>query len=240
MSHAMKPELLAMIGALSAAILTVAATLVWTRRMLAMERGIARILARVEELSEERHRQPRQKWKPEDTGQPKKEPRGDLDSLRSLIGKIPGETARQVQLVLQERQPEQPRLPGRQAAAALADHNPYEEPEDGLAQLLVIANRIVQQSSTTLEAFRTSAGVPATRVVAYPSSGDGMPLAFIVEHRGAHYAVPNVVKPARLPQDWFNRSEFGINDEIQQVFSLPRLLRRGDGYDVQEAGVFGR
>lgn len=236
----MKPELFVVIGALSAAILIVSATLAWTFRMRAMERRIARMLARVDELSEERHRQLRQKWKPEETGQSKKDLRGELDSLRSLIGKIPGETARQVNLVLQERQSEQPRLPGREGAAALAGRDRYEEPEDGLAQLLVIANRIVQQSSTTLEAFRTSVGVSATRVVAYPSSGEGTPLAFIVEHRGAHYAVPNVVKPARLPQDWFNRSEFGINDEIQQVFSLPRLLRRGDRYDVQEAGVFGR
>jgi hypothetical protein len=240
MSIAMRTELFVVIGALGAAILIISATLAWTFRMRAMERRIARMLARVEELSEERHRQPRQKWKPDETGQSKKDLRGELDSLRSLIGKIPGETVRQVRLVLPERQPEQPRLPAREGAGALAGRDRYEEPADGLAKLLVIANRIVQQSSTTLEEFRTSAGVSATRVAAYPSSGEGMPLAFIVEHRGAHYAVPNVVKPARLPQDWFNRSEFGINDEIQQIFSLPRLLRRGDRYDVQEAGVFGR
>ena len=80
----------------------------------------------------------------------------------------------------------------------------------------------------------------AIHVSPWPNAADGAPVAFIVEHGGSCYAVPNVIKPARLPQDWFNRSEFGVNDEIQRIVSLPRLRRRGNDYEVAMPGVFAR
>jgi hypothetical protein len=49
-----------------------------------------------------------------------------------------------------------------------------------------------------------------------------------------------VVKPARLPKEWFNRDDFGVNDEIRRVIVLPRLKRRGNEFEVEEAGVFAR
>lgn len=112
--------------------------------------------------------------------------------------------------------------------------------EDPVEKLLTIANRIVGQSSTTLEGFRESTGSLPLRISVWPDANESSPLAFIVEHRGSCYVVPNVVKPTCLPHEWFNRSEFGVNDQIQHVVSLPRLRRRGNDYDVQEAGVFSR
>jgi hypothetical protein len=112
--------------------------------------------------------------------------------------------------------------------------------EDGVAQLLSMANHIVQQTSISLDAFRARAGALASRVSAWPAGSESAPVAFLVEHRGVWYAVPNVVKPGRLPEAWFNRSDFGVNDEIQHVTSLPRLIRRGDRYDVEKTGVFAK
>jgi len=232
------------IGALVAAILIICASAALTLRLRALDRRITLALARFEGMIDERHRQPKQRpTRPEEPAQANRELRGALDSLRSMISRIPSDTARQVMTALEERSVQQPSAAAPQAIAIPVTDDVWDEPaepEDGLAQLLAIANRIVQQSSTTLDAFRASTGALATRVVAWPGSADGMPVAFIVEHRGAHYAVPNVVKPARLPKEWFNRSEFGVNDEIQRVLSLPRLRRHPAGYDVQEAGVFGR
>jgi hypothetical protein len=122
-------------------------------------------------------------------------------------------------------------------------YEPYDAPrpvEDATAQLLTIANQIVQQTPSTLEAFRASTRQLPVRVSAWPSAADGAPVAFIVEHRDSCYAIPNVIKPARLPQEWFNRSEFGVNDEIQRVVTLPRLRRRGNEYEVTVPGVFAR
>jgi hypothetical protein len=232
---ALSPLLPAMAGAFVAATPIIAVTLELNRRMSRLERQIARALTRFEQIDEGRDRSTNHRR--EDQGQPSKELRRELESLRSMIGRIPGETARQVKAAPPEPGGVPPSIPA-PAAHPLFEEPP--EPEDGLARLLAIANRIVQQSSTTLDAFRASAGSLATHVAAWPGSADGPPAAFIVEHRGSHYAVPNVVKPARLPKEWFNRSDFGVNDEIQRVVSLPRLRRRGDGYDVQELGVFGR
>jgi hypothetical protein len=226
----MKTELLLVIGAVVAAALIIAAIVLLMLRIRALGKQIARTLARFDELA-------RQKQKPEPAGPPAGEWRRELDALRSAIGRVPAETARQLEPALQKLRDVASAPPAR---AIQPRREEPAEPEDGVAQLLAIANRIVQQSSTTLDDFRASAGALARRVAAWPSSADGAPLAFIVEYRGEHYAVPNVIKPARLPKEWFNRSEFGFNDEIQRVVSLPRLRRAGDGYDVQEAGVFGR
>jgi len=233
LTNALSPFLPAIACAFIAAILIITVTVALARRIQGLERQIGRAVARFDkEEGRERHA----KHKPDDQEQWTRELRRDIESLRSMIGTIPGETARQVRAALSKET-------ATRSVPPPAAGEPYDEPaetEDVPARLLEIANRIVQQSSITLDAFRASAGSLATNVAAWPGSADGVPLAFIVEHRGAHYAVPNVVKPARLPKEWFNRSDFGVNDEIQRVLSLPRLRRRGDGYDVQELGVFGR
>lgn len=222
-------------GTLAAAVLLTCATVGLVLRLRSLERRIAQAVVRFDGVHE-KDREAKQKAKAEASGPSQKDLRDELESLRSLIKRIPGETVRQVQGALEKWSQEPAHV------SPPVDDLDYEpaEPQDAMAQLLAMANRIVQQGSTTLEAFRASTGALAMRVSAWPSSADGAPLAFIVEHRGAHYAVPNVIKPARLPKEWFNRSDFGVNDEIQRVVSLPSLRRRGDGYDVQQAGVFDR
>lgn len=223
------------IGTLAAAIGIIAAVTGLMHRVRSLESKIAGALLRLEAHAN-------QKPKVEDPRPSTRDFRAELDSLRSTIAKIPAETAQQVTSALQKSRDLGGVAPMRtvQARPPADRYDEPAEPVDALARLLAIANEIVQQSSTTLDAFRANAGALVAHVAAWPSSADGVPLAFIVEYRGSHYAVPNVVKPTRLPKEWFNRSEFGVNDEIQRVVSLPRLRRHGDGYEVQEAGVFGR
>lgn len=167
----------------------------------------------------------------------KNDVREQIASLRAAIEAIPAKVQQRVQ-----NSPQQHKAPPVSAAPA----RPYERyetqrpVEDATAQLLTIANQIVQQTPTTLDAFRASTRQLPVRVSAWPTAADGAPVAFIVEHRGACYAIPNVIKPARLPQEWFNRSEFGVNDEIQRVVTLPLLRRSGNDYEVAVPGVFAR
>lgn len=232
-------------GALTAAVLLIVAALAITLRMRSLENKLGRPLSKPEDASRERERAQNDKKKNDELVQTLSELRNDLKSLRSVVDRIANDTH-----TLRSRNSADSQSPSRHAMtapvprgnAAVPRDRDYDEPrvtEDGVAQLLSIANRIVQESPTTLDAFRASAGSIAGRVVSWPAA-DGTPVAFIVEHRGSYYAVPNVGKPARLPQEWFNRSDFGVNDEIQRVVSLPRLRRSGDKYDVQEAGVFAR
>jgi hypothetical protein len=221
---------------LAAAILIFAAVAALIFRSRRLEVQIRRALTRFDAVNEERRRHAQPQRKPYEPERLIRDLQGQLDSLRSMIARIPGDTARQIEAILPEWSPEQEVPP----PPRLSIPDDRLEPQDGLTQLLAIANHIVQQSSTTLDDFRASAGTLVTHVAAWPGSADCAPLAFIVEYGGAHYAVPNVIKPARLPNDWFNRGDFGVNDEIQRVLSLPRLRRHADGYDVQEAGVFGR
>jgi hypothetical protein len=156
----------------------------------------------------------------------------DLGSLRKSVDRVLSEAMR-----LRQQQSIDPPL----RPAARFDPEPDEMPEvfeDGVARLTAIANRNLHQNSSTLEAFEAKVEGLASRVWARPS--DVAPVVFIVEHRGVCYAIPNVVKPARLPESWFNRADFGFNDEIRDVISLPRLIRRGDNFDVEQTGVFER
>lgn len=229
-------------GALTASVLLVLAVLAFVLRLRNLEHRLSDVHTRLDSVL--RERKERDKGKRDEAPQWKQELRAELEPLRSAIGKVAADTQRLItHATSQRRFASDPASAARPAPAAVPHRETHDETrttEDAVGQLLSIANRIVQQSSTTLDAFRASAGSLAAHVSAWPTASDGVPAAFIVEHRGAYYAVPNVVKPARLPQEWFNRSDFGVNDEIQRVDVLPRLRRRGDGYDVQEPGVFGR
>lgn len=224
-------------------ILIVLAALAFVLRMHAFEKRIVALLALHHETRQDRDREQKGKGRRDELAQLKSELHNDLESLRSITRSIAADTQRL--LARANSQPPSSRetsAPPPRPSATVQSYDTYEEPraEDGVAQLLAIANRIVQQSSTTLDAFRASTGGLAANVSAWPNATENVPTAFIVEHRGAHYAIPNVVKPARLPKEWFNRSEFGVNDEIQRIASLPRLRPRGNDYDVQEPGVFSR
>jgi len=229
---ALSPEVL---GVLAAAVVITAAVFALMRRLRKFEMAMAQTLARLE-AAEERYRHAKEKT-PESREAPAGELRREIETLHAAIVTVPADTARLLEPAFRKMRDDASATPPRLGGPR---RDQYDEPEDGLAQLLAIANRIVQQSSATLDDFRITTGALTARVAAWPGSADGAPLAFIVEYRGQHYAVPNVVKPARLPKEWFNRSEFGFNDEIRRVVSLPRLRRVGDRYDVQEAGVFGR
>jgi hypothetical protein len=164
-----------------------------------------------------------------------------FESLRVQIERVPTATVR----LLPSTTPEPPpprNFPGQRPPSSAAS-TVYEErgrDEDLMPQLLNAANRIVQHGSTTLDAFSASGVAAGTPVSAWPGPGGGDAVAFIVKHRGSFYAIPNVVKPTRLPPEWFNRGEFGVNDEIHRVLSLPRLRQRGGKYEVEEPGVFAQ
>jgi hypothetical protein len=236
------------VGTLVVAVLLLLTVLGLVYRLSKLETKLLHFRPREEDSRGDRERSSREKKSQAELAQWKDDLRRDLNALRDAIKNIPVETERRIAQALAT----QPRPVPTESSAALRSAPPapaYREPrdtyddprggEDGVAQLLTLANRIVQ-SSTTLDAFRASAGSVAGQVSVFPSGADGSPTAFIVEHRGAYYAVPNVVKPARLPKEWFNRSDFGVNDEIRRVLSLPRLTRHGDGYEVQEPGEFTR
>ncbi|MBV8515990.1 MAG: hypothetical protein JO197_01180 [Acidobacteria bacterium] len=182
----------------------------------------------------------------EELAQLKSELQKSIESLRSTIVNVPVEVVRRLPRQNFDAAPPRAMNPPPASRSVFRDERQAEHyaesvsAEDGAAQLLALANRIVQQNSTTLDAVRASTDALAAHVTVWPPSGEGTPIAFIVEHRGTWYAVPNVVKPARLPNDWFNRADFGVNDEIRRVESLPRLTRRGDDFEVQHAGVFSR
>jgi hypothetical protein len=222
------------------ALTIVLVALAMTLRLRAFERSVNASLRRVNDALQGSGRNHKEKDKRDDLVQVKNELQRSIDAVRSAISNIPAEVVRQIP---RGRSESPPAYSAPAPTRNVVRDERYEElpsAEDGAAQLLALANRIVQQNSTTLEAFRASAGALAARVFAWPRTADGTPTAFIVEHHGTCYAVPNVVKPARLPTEWFNRPDFGVNDEIRRVLELPRLTRRGDDYDVQRAGVFGR
>jgi hypothetical protein len=213
-----------------AAVLVLLAALAFAMRMRRFEANVAILIRHVDDVRNEQKARGKEKGSKDELAQLRQEIKDGFESLRSRIGNIPAETSR----LIGSKPVERPRA----APAYDAYDPPPIEPEDGIGRLLTIANRIAQESSMTIESFRASAGSLGSRVSSYTNGTDNFPVAFIVEHRGSHYAVPNVMKPARLPKEWFNRSEFGVNDEIQRVISLPRLRRRGNEYDVQEPGVF--
>lgn len=173
--------------------------------------------------------------------------RTQIGALKATADEIPTQVERRIQKMLERRALEQRAPePVRAPANPTAHTRSFETPEpsrtfiDAAAQLLGIANRIVQQTPATLDAFRTSTREFVKQVIPWPNAVDGTPSAFIVDDGESYYAIPNVIKPARLPQEWFNRSEFGVNDEIQRIVSLPRLRRRGNDYEVSVPGVFSR
>lgn len=170
----------------------------------------------------------------------KTELRKEIESLHAALAQIPADTERLIASKLPKQQQTPAQAASSRLASAVLDVRDERRGEDGLAQLLVAANRIVQESSMTLETFRERMAGVSSRVLPYGQVVADAPVAFIVEHGGSAYAVPNVVKPTRFPNDWFNRADFGVNDEIRRVVSLPRLRRRGDGFDVVERGVFER
>ncbi|HWW61821.1 MAG TPA: hypothetical protein VN181_10675, partial [Thermoanaerobaculia bacterium] len=223
-----------LIGSTAAALLIVLAVLGLVWRLRSLGSKLAGMLSR-----QDRDAADREKRQREDLALCKTELRNDLEALRAAIAKVPSETGRALGPALLRLREESP-APPRSAPPVAESYPEARGADDGVAQLLVIANRIVQESSTTLESFRARTASLAARVSPWPRGSEGTPVAFVVEHHGSCYAIPNVVKPARLPQDWFNRAEFGVNDEIHRVVSLPRLKRRGDAYDVQEPGVFER
>jgi hypothetical protein len=232
---------LKVIAAPIAAVLILLGCLAVVLKMRSLESKVDRSLEN--DSRRERDRHGIEKASRDELGRLKDELHAEIDSVRTMIRSLPADTARLVaQAAAQQGPPREPARPAPRApvlSGPSTDGEPYGA-VDGVAQLLTIANRIVRQSSTTLDAFRASMGSLAANVSGWPSASESTPAAFIVEYRGSCYAIPNVVKPARLPQEWFNRSEFGVNDEIHSVESLPRLRRRGNGYDVQDAGVFVR
>jgi len=164
----------------------------------------------------------------------------EIESLRSAIGNIAPDTERRIARLLQQQRTEERNAAGRdvQPLRARTPAPPAEPAEVGVERLVELANGVVQDSPTTIDAVRAKASMIHVRVSAWPDSTSLQPVAFIVEHQGAYYGVPNIAKPKRLPQEWFNSAEFAVNDEIQRVVSLPRLTRRGNDYAVQERGVF--
>ena len=226
-----------LIGEAIIALVLVLVALALTMRMRALEKSVNAAFRRANDALQDRGRTPKEKDKRDDGGQWKHELQRSVETLRSAIGNVAPEVERRIARGRSETPSPYP------APAPIQRSVVYDEPpaaEDGAAQLLALANRIVQQNSTTLDAFRANAGALAARVSAWPGGGEGLPSAFIVEHHGTYYAVPNVVKPARLPNDWFNRADFGVNDEIRRVVSLPRVTPRGGDFDVQVPGVFAR
>lgn len=202
--------------------------------VLQMKRMAATIMAALPRGDEGRHDRERLV---KELAAVKKDVGEQIALLRVAVEGLPAKVQQRVQNATpQYKSPPVPAAPTR-------PYEPYEAPrpvEDATAQLLTIANQIVQQTPTTLDAFRASTRQLPVRVSAWPGAADGAPVAFIVEHRDACYAIPNVIKPARLPQEWFNRSEFGVNDEIQRVVTLPLLRRSGTDYEVAVPGVFAR
>ncbi|HYH10560.1 MAG TPA: hypothetical protein VEK11_26180 [Thermoanaerobaculia bacterium] len=227
-------------GAVIAAVLMLLTVAGFVLRIREFNGVLAQVITRVEQRGNN-DRVPKDRGKRDD-GAEVKELRREIQALQTSVRNLPADIERRLRPLLAEAPQQQPQRP-RTAVPPVRDYDePCEEPrvlEDTPAQLLSIANQIVRQSST-LDAFRASTSKLPVRVSPWPEPSDGMPAAFIVEYRGSCYAVPNAVKPARLPQDWFNRSEFGVNDEIHRVESLPRLRRRGDAFDVEERGVFVR
>ena len=216
--------------ALVSGVLILLATVAFVMRVRQLEKKLDVALNRLHETSKQKRDDP----------PPWKKLQESIESLQTRMDAFPREMDRVIAVRLSTRpQPEAP-APPRSAPPVVYDE-PRATAEDGVAQLLTIANGIVQDSSTTLETFRTRTDRLGARVTTWPpNAADPFPIAFIVEHRGSCYAVPNVVKPARLPQEWFNRSTFGVNDEIRRVVTLPRLRRSAQGFDVQEPGVFER
>jgi hypothetical protein len=181
--------------------------------------------------------------KRDELAQLKQELQRGFDTLRSQIGNIPAETQRRIASAPVPVSAPSRDISMRPVRFAAPEFDDYEEPakaEDVVRALVMLANRTLQ-NATTVDAFRASAPTAVNGVSAFPnSSADGKPIAFVVEYRGAFFGVPNVVKPARLPNDWFNRADFGVNDEIRRIELLPKLRRRGGEYEVEQPGVFAR
>ena len=220
----------ASLGPLLAGVMILLATLGLVLRMRILEKNVTASIARHDDAHHKIERALKELAQGKNASHP------DIATLHAAVRQIAADIQRLISVASQSRALRETSEPPRPSSA-------YREPsaaEDGLPQLLAMANRLVQQGSTTVEAFRASAGALSARVVAWPSMGEATPAAFIVDYHGSCYAIPNVVKPARLPDEWFNRADFGVNDEIERVLSLPRLRRRGNDYDVQDAGVFAR
>jgi len=217
-------------------------------RLKALEGRIERAL----HLLNSRHERElgdREKGKREELPQSRKDLHAGIESLKSVIRSLEASTQKLSAAVSRSSSQESSSTRdavSRDAASWHPSTIPSYETSDGrsaadvVQELLLIANRIVRLSSTSLDEFRATTDSLAVHVSTWPNGVEGIPAAFVAEHRGRCYAVPNVVKPARLPQDWFNRSDFGVNDEIRDVISLPRLRRSGNGYSVEEPGVFKR
>jgi hypothetical protein len=162
----------------------------------------------------------------------------EIESLRSAVGDI----ARLLQQMRAEWSAAVAAMAAGRDIQPLRARTPAlpEPAEVGVERLVELANGVVQDSPTTIDAVRAKASVIRVKVSAWPNASSSQPVAFIIEHQGAYYGVPNIAKPKRLPQEWFNSAEFAVNDEIQRIVSLPRLMRRGNDYDVQERGVFAK
>jgi hypothetical protein len=213
----------------------VLAVLVLTIRMRGSERRVSALVRRVTESLQDRGRTPKEKQKGDDLEPLRQELQKSIDALRLAVANLRAEAERR-RNAPESRPPQFTSMPAWKSGPKDDGYDDPRTNEDGAAQLLTIANRIVQQGSTSLDTFRGWTGALADHVSAW--SPEGTLAAFIVEHRGTCYVVPNVLKPTRLKSEWFNRSAFGFNDEIRRVISLPRLRRRGDELEVEEQGVF--
>jgi hypothetical protein len=224
------------------AVLAILAVAAFAFQIRGFERKAAATLLRLDGLRQDLERG-KDKGKREDLQQLKNELRGDITALKSLIGNIPRNTAQLIADTSSRSYERTATPPPSRAPIAVRAYQSYEEtqePEDGVSVLLQLANRIARNGSISLETARESANALGASVSPWSVPGDGGTTAFIVDYRGSSYVVPNVVKPARLRKEWFNRSDFGVNDEIQAIRSLPRLRRRGDDFDVLDAGEFTR
>jgi hypothetical protein len=220
------------IGEIVTAVLFVLTVLALVLRVRELEKSINQLPKRLSGgHREQRDTSPKETVRREDLEQWKTELHRHFDRVQGIVGSI-GPRLDRIEAEMERHGASSSQEPARYGTPS---HNVS---EDGAAQLLLLANRIVQQGSTTLDAMRANTNSMSNSVSALRN--ENPPSAFIVEHRGTCYAVPNVVKPARLPKEWFNRDDFGVNDEIRRVIVLPRLKRRGNEFEVEEAGVFAR
>lgn len=171
--------------------------------------------------------------------------RNDLDSVRAALAQnIVDAESRLTGIVQKSQSRERSNQPPAYVPSKPPTVDRYEEEpqsvQDVVGRLTEIANQILQQSPAPIDVIRSKTNHLPIQIHPPSSSGGDQQGYVVAQHAGNYYALPNAVKPTRVPDAWFNRSDFGFNDEIQRVMSLPRLTRRGNDYVVDEPGVFAK
>lgn len=226
---------------LIAGVLAVCAALAIVLRMRKLEAAVDKMLRRAEPPKHDRERDRGDHAKRDDVVQLRQEVRSGFDSLRSAIDELPAKVARSVSANANAARAQAAAPASSYVASSSSSSSPQQrEAEDPVTHLLGVANRVMQNCPATIDEVRASIRIAPVNIAPWRNPGESTPVAFVVEHRGSCYAIPNVIKSARFPQAWFNGGDFGMNDEIQRVVALPRLRRSGDQYEVQEPGVFSK